>query len=399
MSSSALVSVTYTEEAKYGETPDAATPPTLHTARFTSESLSGTPTTVESGEIRSDRMSGGQIVTGLEVGGSIEFELAFDNFFNKFFAMGMMSDWQAQGTTISGVDFTPTTAQQGTLDATGIGTAYPNAGELIVLTDANGDSVYFQVISVPSADQLVVASKRDQEAVTGDAYSPAYLDIGKDVASVTLSKAYKDVLHTGGTSEHGQTYSGSIVSGFSIAANFGAVVTGSFDMSGNGYKQPLPSYEQAVVAAGGTVVPAGTSQAINASIDVPVVTASGEATEFCIESFNISLDNGLTPQNCIGHAAPRKYELGTANITIGASIYLGDQSYDKFMPAKLTQEPVSLMFTMASIDGGYAFLLPAVQLSFPDPSSGGGNTPVMIDASGTAKVGNNGESALRIYRL
>jgi hypothetical protein len=69
------------------------------------------------------------------------------------------------------------------------------------------------------------------------------------------------------------------------------------------------------------------------------------------------------------------------------------------MPAKLSQAPVSMTFTMSNADGGYAFVLPAVQLSFPDPSAGGANQPVMIAASGVAKVGPNGASSLRIYKL
>ncbi len=91
--------------------------------------------------------------------------------------------------------------------------------------------------------------------------------------------------------------------------------------------------------------------------------------------------------------------MGTAAITIESSIYLGDEAYDDLMPAKLTQAPVSMSFTMQNADGGYVFDLPAVQLSFPDPASEGQNEQTMLEASGTAKVGENGESALRIYKL
>ena len=58
-----------------------------------------------------------------------------------------------------------------------------------------------------------------------------------------------------------------------------------------------------------------------------------------------------------------------------------------------------MMFSMRSIDGGYAFSLAAVQLSFPDPSSGGANQQTMLEATGTAKVGPTGESALTIWKL
>ena len=69
------------------------------------------------------------------------------------------------------------------------------------------------------------------------------------------------------------------------------------------------------------------------------------------------------------------------------------------MASKLTQAPVAMTFTMQNSSGGWGFHLPAVQLSFPDPSSGGQNQDTMLRASGVAKVGANGESALRIYKL
>lgn len=67
MSSSNLVRVAFIEEVAYGVTPGAGN---FETARFTSENLSGTPDTVESQQIRTDRMSSGQVVTGLQVAGT-----------------------------------------------------------------------------------------------------------------------------------------------------------------------------------------------------------------------------------------------------------------------------------------------------------------------------------------
>ena len=144
---------------------------------------------------------------------------------------------------------------------------------------------------------------------------------------------------------------------------------------------------------------AGPIERTTALIDIPLVTVGDISTDFCIENFTLELDNGLTPQNCIGKAAPTGYTLGTAAISITMSIYLSDSSYDAFMPDKLTQNPVSMTYVAQNIDGGYAFHIEAVQLSFPDPAATGQNQQTMIEAAGVGKVGENGESALRIYRL
>jgi len=399
MSSSNLVEVTYVDEVTYGTSPTPAGAVTLQTVSFTSESLSGTPTTTESAAIRTDRMSGGQVVTGLEVGGALDFELMVGTFFDDFFALGMMNTWAAATAavtatfTLDGVD-----PQRGDLAGVGVGAGI-EVNDVLVLTDVGGDKYVFSVITVTDADNLVVACKKNQAGVSGDVVRPQYLDIGADIASVTMSKAYKDVVDGAGPGVLSQTYAGAIVSGFSVAANYGQIVTGSFNVSANGYEQETPSYSQQVVTAGGSVTAASTANPLNASIDVPVVATDGAATEFCIESFTINLDNGLTPQNCIGTAAPRRYELGTAAISIDAMLYLSETSYEAFMPAKLTQTPISMLFTMINDDGGYGFFLPAVQLSFADPSVSGANQPVMIEASGVAKVGASGGSALRVYKL
>ena len=402
MSSSNLVQITYVPEVTYGTSPTPAAGVQLHAARFTSESLSGTPTTTTSAQMRTDRLSSGQVVTGLDVGGDISFELAANGFTDDFLRAAMMrAAWAPASADVMAVAFTPDAAdpQKGTLAAAGIDTGM-HAGDIVVVkhTAPAPDDV-FMVISV-AAGTLTVASKRGLAAFTGGtAHRASYLDVGTATQSFTICKTYLDVTHLATTENHSQRYSGSIVSGFSLNVATGQIVTGSFSTQGNGYEQEHPSYTQRVTTAGGTTLIEGTAQPLNASIDVPVVGVGGAATTFCIESFSISLDNGLTPQNCIGYTAPRRYELGTAAISISANIYLGDSSYDLFMPAKLSQAPVSMAFTMANADGGYAFVLPAVQLSFPDPSAGGANQPVMISASGVAKVGANAASALRIYKL
>jgi hypothetical protein len=399
MSSSNSVSVTYVSEgATYGVKPDPAGAISIQQIRFTSESLSGTPITVESATIRPDRLSSGQVVTGLEVQGDISFELARDVFADQFFALAMMDTWRAATADVSGVSFTldGVDDQRGTLSATGI-SAGLEAGDVLKVTE--GTNIHmFQVITVTDADNLVVACRRGQaDFVAGISRRPEFVQVGKVRNSVTIAKAYEDLLD--GADEYSQTYLGSVLSGFTLNMEHGQIVTGSFTVMGNGYEQEKPSYQQQVVDGGGTVVGAPTSLALNASLNVPIVATEGAATDFCIMSLTVTLDNGMTPQNCIGFAAPKRYELGQANISISASIYNSAAAYDAFMPKKLTQEPISFTTIMLNGDGGYAFAFEAIQLSFPDGAASGANQQVMLELEGQAKVGEGGENALRIYRL
>jgi len=406
MSSANLVSVVYTPETVYGVKPTPISGVTLETARYTSETLSGTPTTTESQIIRSDRLSSGQVSTGLDTGGDINFELCSGTFFDDFLEAGMMNDWVASQ-TIAATDVTltpdPADDQKADLVITGdfstIGVA---VGTILQLIPVTGTPVLVSVIEVTSTTELVVATKRGEAAIAGvsmDVAVPASVTIGKVQKSFVIGKSYLDVTHDVTTDVHSQTYTGSLVSAFSVAATYGEIVTGTFSTLGNGYEQEVPSYEQQVVTGGGTVNPAETDQPLNASIDVPLVTASGEASTYCVESFTIDLDNGLDPTQCIGKLTATGYTLGTAAINISTNIYLSDTSYDSFMAQKMTQEKVSLSFSMINSDGGYSFVLQGIQLNFPDPAAGGQNEQTMLEATGTGSVGPNGESSLTIYKL
>lgn len=395
-------------EATYGQTPPLATAE-ARTIRFTTEALSGTPTTTTSAENRTDRMSGGQVVTGLEVGGDINGELSPDPAYWDLFEMGMMSAIVAPVPVGAAVSVTltkdGTNPQLAVIDVTGADLAADGIepGDVLLLSGfanaANNGPA--QVVAVSDVDSAQVTTKRDAVTETAAAVTvtrPGYADIGTDIISATFSKSYTDVPHLATGEHHSQRYPGGIVNGFNVGLTYGEIASVVFSILANGYIQEHPSLAQQIETAGGDVLPPGTANPLNASIDLGMVTVDGLPTDYCIESLSIALDNGNTPQNCLGHAAPMKYNPGKAAITVEASIYLSDTSYDAFMPGKLTMQPVGFLFAAGNLDGGYAFEMPAVQLSFPDPGVTGQNAPVMIDAAGSAKVGPaERPSALRVY--
>jgi hypothetical protein len=402
MSSASAVEIIALAEAVYGKTPDFSASTVADTARYVSESLSGTPTTTQSAELRRDRMSAGMVVTGLESGGDLNIELSKDALYEEFIAGAMMSDW------VSGVEWVgaftltknPTDEQLALLAGPTLGPDI-SVGDVLFLSgfDAPANNGPVQVVSTNGGITVAVPRAAETEvAAAASVLFPDYIDIGSDIRSWTLSKAYTDVLHMLSTNEHSQRYSGSLVNTMNLNIAYGEIVTGVFGFLSNGYEQEHPSMRQRIISAGGTANPASTSTPLNGSIDMPMVTVDGQPTDFCIQSMTLSLSNNATPQNCIGKLAPQRYNLGTATIDISASIYLGDASYDRFMPAKLKATPISMLFAAVNDSGGYAFDLRAVQLSFPDPAASGGEQPVLIDASGTAKVGAGGASSLRIWR-
>jgi hypothetical protein len=413
MSSANLVEVIGIPEATYGTTPALATATGL-TYRFVSETLSGTPTTVQSAELRTDRMSSGQVVVGLETGGDLAIELSRDPTYDLLFSMGLMNNWVtgATGTETAPYTVSGTNSQLATVVFTTFNPSnVDGAGRVLKVGDVMKLSGYTNAvnngvrqvskITLPRTIEFIVPVGTVTEA-PGSTVTwtiPDYVDIGAIQKSLTLSKAYKDTLHLLTTQEHSQRYTGSLVSAFNVDLEYGAIVKGGFTFLSNGYLQENPSLHQAVTTAGGTITPPGTANPLNASVDMGLVTVDNAPTDYCIEKLTIALDNGLTPQNCIGKIAPTKYALGTAAIAVTMSIYLGDSAYDAFMPKKLSQVPIGVLMSASNAQGGYAFQLTALQLTFPDPAAQGANQQVLIDAAGVAKVGPGGTSSLRIHRL
>ena len=411
MSAASALEIIAVPETVYGQTPALVGAQAL-TVRKTGESLSGTPSTAQSGELRTDRQSGGQVVVGLESGGDVSFELSKDAVYDAFISGVMMNDWVAGVTLAAGsTQITKNAAPDDqravltitgdTADIDGNGRAVA-VGDIMVLAGfTNGvNNTPVQVLSVDSTTTMTVSVPRasvNETAAAGVVHLADYIDIGSTIKSWTLSKAYTDVLHLATTDVHSQRYTGSIVNSMNMSVAYGEIVTGSFGFLSNGYKQESPSLHQQILTAGGTVAPAGTSNPLNGSVDMPMLNIGGLPTDFCVQNLSLDISNNSTPQNCIGRIAPNRYNLGTISIAISASIYLGDQSYDKFMPSKMDMTPISFTFAALNDSGGYAFDLRAVQLSFPDPSVNG-DQPVLIEASGTAKVGPNGTSSLRCWR-
>lgn len=395
MSSSNLVRVTLIEETTYGETPGTGN---FETARFTSESLSGTPETTESAQIRVDRLSSGQVVTGLTVGGDLNFELAKEDALDLFFKSAMLNEWVTS--SLVTVDLTLDTVAKTLTRASGDWNVDSQVGDIITLAGfvntANNTEV--QIAEINSATEVRVVLPESvtfvDETGSGTSFQVAdYLTIGTVKKSFSMEKAFLDL------TDRAINYTGMTVANMSLSVAFGELANGTFTFSGNGY-DPVELAAD-FLTDGRTINGAATSNTMNGSVDMPFIANSAvgpyDDSTFCIQSVSIELNNNLTTQNCIGQIAPDDYSPGTAAISVGLSAYLADGNWD-IIAKKLTQEPFAVGFLIKNLDGFYGFYMPSVQVSFEDPASPGQNQDVILDMSGVAKVGPNGESSLRIYR-
>lgn len=393
-SSSNLVRVAFIEESVYGETPASGN---FETARFTSEALSGSPQTVESKQIRIDRMSSGQVVTGLQVQGNMAYELAKETQLEKFMESAMYSAFTTLALVT--VDLSYNSATRELTRASGNWTtAGIVKGDILTLAGfaAAANNTQVMVTSVDSATVIKISTPVGfvTEVGTGTTYKRLdKLTIGVTKKSFSMEKAFTDL------TEKAILYKGMIVGSMDLNVNFGELISGTMGFFGN--------YNEAVSAAadfitdGRTINAPATTQTLNGSIDMPLL-ASGAIgvfgpSDFAIKNVSLKLDNNLSAQNVIGKVAPRDYTPGTAKIDIDMTAYLDDASW-AIMPKKLTQDPFELGFMVKNSGGIYGFYIPALQVSFDDPSSAGQNQDVMFNMKGSAKVAVDGSSALVIYK-
>ena len=394
MSSSNRVRLAFIQESTYGVTPGAGN---FKTARFTSEALSGTPDTVESKQIRTDRMSSGQVVTGLKVGGQMNIELAKEDAIDLFLLSAMHSSaWNTLA--LVSVDMTFNLgARTLTRGAGSFITDGLVKGDFITLagfTNSGNNTVV--MITAITALVLTVALPDGMvnETGSGTSYKRAdKLSIGTTKNSFSIEKSFLDI------TTKAIVYKGMIVSQFDINFAYGELATGSFGFSGNSHA--IADAANEFITDGRTIDAPATSQSLNGSVDMPFLASDAigvlGASNFLLQKVGISLNNNLTPQNIIGETAPVNYSSGTARIDVKLSAYLDDAAFG-VLPKKLTQDPFVLGFMVKNSGGWYGFYIPAIQASFDDPASAGQDQDILLEMSGQAKVGASGESAMTIYR-
>lgn len=393
MSSSNLVRIAYIEESTYGVTPGAGN---FNTARFINEALSGTPDTVESAQIRTDRLSSGQIVTGLQVGGQVSFELAKETAIEDFMASAMYSNWVTSSPVSVNLSYNSGTKQL--TRASGDWNTDIKVGDLLTFTgfsnSVNNTQAMVAAIVSATVIRIVPAAVMVTESGTGTTYEKAdYIEIGTSKKSFSMEKAFLDL------TTKAINYRGMIASEMALNVAFGELVNGSFTFSGNDYVVADAAGE--FMTNGRTINAPATTQTLNGSVDMPFFASSALGTfdqsNFLVQSLGITLNNNLTPQTVIGDIAPVDYSAGTAAIGIEMAAYLNDPAWD-VLAKKLTQEPFAVGFMVKNGGGYYAFYMPAVQVSFEDPASPGANQDILLNMTGTAKVGATGEKSLRIFR-
>lgn len=393
VASANLVRVVLIPESSYGETPGSGN---FKTVRFTGETLSGTPDTTESKLLRIDRQPSGQVVTGLQVGGNLNIELAKDAVTDLILSSAMNNAWDVLAPVTVDLDIVASTKRI-TRDSGDWSTALV-IGDIITLAGmaqaANNTQV--MIVEFISATVIRVEPKGTlvDETGSGSSYTRAdKLTVGTSKKSFSMEKCFTDL------TTKAINYRGMIVNTLDLTVAYGELISGVVGLLGNNYEAVSSSGD--MMTDGRTIDAAATTNTLNGSVDMPILVSSAAGTlgasNFQIKSVAMKLDNGDQAQTAIGVPAPFDYSLGTCKVGLDISAYLDNNSWS-MLAKKLSQDPIALGFMVQNAGGFYGFYMPAVQVSFEDPAAPGQNQDVLLNMKGMAKVGNNQESNITIYR-
>jgi hypothetical protein len=302
---------------------------TFQELRFTGESFAYNITNVTSSEIRSDRQVTDLIQTDADVSGGFNFELSYDSF-NAMLEGALWSDWStplAISAKGIGIDVAGTlTAGTGATDDSA-NFSLVTVGQWIELRGSSNatNNGYYQITAKASYESMTVspvpdatvASATDTIAITG-----AYMRNG------TTEHSYSVIRYHGALAS-GQyfTFLGQAVNTFNLAAQAGAIITGSFDFVGK--KASLAQTSTAVSAAS----EAGTNSVLNAVSNVAEVREGGSDVASClVQGLDFTVANNVRGLKALATLGNCDIGVGKCDVTGTLTAYFKDNSlYDKYL--------------------------------------------------------------------
>ena len=395
MSSSSQVRLAYIAESTYGSTPTSGD---FETIRFNSESLSGTPVTNQSAEVRADRQPTGNNLVGIDLGGDVTGNLSPTTWVTDFMEAAMMDTWNARISSSGTITLAATGSNYKLTRSTGSFTSDGIAvGDLIELATGFGSTVNHKFIEVTTASALNVVGAGPASLATaagsGDevVYRHKYCEVGSDDASFSMSKNFQD-LATGTA----LSYRGMRVNSMTVDLQARQDGTVSFNLVGGGTSTPYDTSGD--LATGRTVNTAETQGALNGSNDAGLIIVDQTRVGYCVGGFNLQINNNMTPQVCVGQLPASQQNSGeaTANVTLNA--FLSDDNFSLHANKQAGTTIAIAMPVTTSAGEGYAFSLPAFKPAFPDAQSGGKNQQTILPISGVAEPTST-RNAVRVYHV
>ncbi len=360
----------FVKEANWGQMP--AGPPSLNTARITSESLTLNKTTARSNEVSAGRKIRNRILTAFEVGGEIGFELSLDapgaGGLADLLDGALFGSWTAD-LAIGPEAIDASAADNSFNDAPAAGAfAAVQAGQWIRtagFADPANNGI-FQVTSKPSDDKVIVDASLATETGSG-----GETVAGRMLRDGTTAHSYLLELQFGGlaTPQH-LAFLGNMIASLAMSFETDAIVTGTLSVLGKDMNDPSASS-----VGDGSPFPATGGEVVNTVTDVGFIREAGTTPSAFIRALDFTLDNGLRVQRAIGNGpGAAGIGLGAADVTGRLAAYFIDGS---LITKYRAHTPTRIDWRVTDAAGNTLVItLPRVRLSSFGAPIGGPNEDV-----------------------
>jgi hypothetical protein len=352
-------------EATFGTTPSTGS---HYLLRLTGETLKYAIQTVQSAEIRSDRMIADLAQVGAEASGDINFEFSYGEF-DTLLAAALQGTWTAAGTNGA---TTGTATYVSSTGLTLIGASLTNlvAGQWFRLVDSTttANTQWYKAVTVPSATSLTVAS--GFTAATGNVgviVQAARVVNSTSQTSFSIERNNADLTQF-------QLFRGMTPSRLSLTLSPGQILTGSLSFMGK---------DSAALAGTsgmpGTSVASLTNTVYNSVSNVFNILEGGSAlSNTYARSLTINVDNSLRGQTALGTLGNVGIGAGQSVITGSLELYFADSTYlNKFI--NNTASSLSLRIGASSTGIGYVLTFPNVKYTDGANPTPGGNQDVILN--------------------
>ena len=341
---------------------------------ITGGSMSESPDTVRSSQLRSDAQLADMKRTGVEPTAAFDFEMQADNMDNILRAAlrnspaNTWSNFAITATTISA------TASDKSLNDSGSGfsTSIPK-GSWIYVSGFTGDTSnngWKQVskTTAPTAAKIIVEQTLvDDGATESVTITSSEIRNGSDLTSFSLQMANLDIASTF------RLITGARITDFGLNISSQSIITGNVGFSGKRMTRPTSA------SGAGSVTTA-------ADVDVmSEVTAfdgfwigGSEITTYEMVSASLNISTTARPQVGLGNLQKVGMNLGPIDVTGSVEFYLESANYATLQDYLLGFTSFEFAFALSDGTNRYFFHMPQVKLTSEPGTVGGIDTDMML---------------------
>lgn len=394
MSDSSSVQLFFVEETVWGVIPvDLVSPeanPNLEEFRFTNDSLTQTTESAVSEEIRSDRQVSDIIRTAVSASGEVGIELSFAS--HDALLAGALYDNFTTEVNEAAVtaSFTTTSPGPGTFTLAASPLPSPNwllnlvVGQVLRIggsANSPTNDGFYKIASIDAANGTIIftTSPASDEVAGTFQVRGSFIRNSVTRKSFTIEKWFSDVVVDTDSPETGvyQHFTGMRVGSVNLTIAPGAIITGGFTFEG---KQ---AFSSGVTIGDGTPTEVSSADVLNAVDNITDILIDGvEDTDCSFTNVEITVENNLRAQPCIGQLANSGVGLGRTNVTGTIEAYLLDRT---FFEKYLNFDTVSLSFRATLGGDSYVFDFPAIKFISGTSETSGNDADVLVSVEFNAK--------------